>query len=70
MQYCLTENRDPDARWLKLEDFVANVGIEVIVRFVVVENTMYALLFTITRDSGLYLEVGCCGMFVMSISLK
>ena len=39
-QTCPTENRDPDARWLKPLYFVADGGIEGIGICVVAEDTM------------------------------
>ena len=68
MQDCPTENRDTDVRWLKPLDFVEYGGREGIGRCVVVEDTMDSPLGTITRDGGLYSEVGFCGRFVVPIS--
>ena len=49
----MTENRDPYASWLKPWDFVADDGIEVIGRCLVVEDTMYATLITMNHADGL-----------------
>ena len=67
-QACPTENKDPYDRRLKPRDFVADGGREGIVRCVVSEDTMDALLGTINCDAELYLEVGCCGRSVLIIS--
>ena len=53
LQACPTENRYPDAIWLKPWDFVADGGKEEIVIYLVAEDIMYAPLGKIIRAAGL-----------------
>ena len=69
-QACPAKNRDPYARWFKPRYFVADGGKELIGRCVVAEDTMDSPLVTKFRPAEFWLEVGCCGRFMLPISWK